>query len=51
VTVIIGAKPAGLEKGAKKVWGGLPKDANVFNLEGGAAGLQGAMEYLQQLKM
>jgi hypothetical protein len=51
VTVIVGAKASNLEKGAKKVWGGLPKDSNVFNLEGGAAGLTGAMQFLQQLKM
>jgi hypothetical protein len=50
VTVIVGAKASNLEKGAKKVWGGLPKDANVFNLEGGGAGLQGAMEYMNTLK-
>jgi len=50
VTVIVGAKASNLEKGAKKVWGGLPKDANVFNLEGGAAGLGGAMQYLELLK-
>jgi hypothetical protein len=51
VTVIVGAKVQNLEKGAKKVWAGLPKDAQVFNLEGGSAGLQGAMEYLDRLKM
>ena len=50
VTVIIGAKASNLEKGAKKVWGGLPKDARVENLEGGAAGIQGALQYLQTLK-
>lgn len=50
VTVIVGAKANNLEKGASKVWGGLPKDAQVFNLEGGGAGLQGAMAYLDQLK-
>jgi hypothetical protein len=51
VTVIVGAKASNLEKGAKKVWGGLPKDSQVFNLEGGSAGLNGAMEYLNLLKM
>jgi len=50
VTVIVGAKASNLEKGAKKVWGGLPKDAQVFNLEGGGAGLAGAMEYMKMLK-
>ena len=51
VTVIIGAKASNLEKGAKKVWGGLPKDASVFNLEGGGAGIQGALEFMDRLKM
>jgi hypothetical protein len=51
VTVIVGAKASNLEKGAKKVWGGLPKDAQVFNLEGGGAGISGALEYLDRLKM
>ena len=50
VTVIVGAKASNLEKGAKKVWGGLPKDAQVFNLEGGSQGLNGAMQYLETLK-
>ena len=51
VTVIIGAKASNLEKGAKKVWGGLPKDARVENLEGGGAGIAGALEFLDRLKM
>ena len=50
VTVIVGAKASNLEKGAKKVWGGLPKDAQVFNLEGGAEGIDGALKYLELLK-
>lgn len=33
VTVVYGAKVTALEKGANKVWGGLPKDARVQNLE------------------
>ncbi len=49
VTVILGAKSSNLEKGPKKVWGGLPKDANVFNLENGVD-LAGPMEFLQTLK-
>jgi hypothetical protein len=51
VTIITGAKASNLEKGAKKVWGGLPKDANVFNLEGGGAGISGALEFMDRLKM
>jgi Phage portal protein, SPP1 Gp6-like len=50
VTVIIGAKASQLEKGANKVWGGLPKDAKVENLEGGAQGLKGAMDFMELLK-
>lgn len=50
VTVIVGAKTNQLEKGPKKVWGGLPKDAQVFNLEGGGSGLQGALQYLEVIK-
>jgi hypothetical protein len=50
VTIITGAKASNLEKGPKKVWGGLPKDANVFNLEGGTAALPQALEYLETLK-
>lgn len=50
VTVIIGAKAAQLEKGANKVWGGLPKDAKVENLEGGSQGLRGAMDFLDRVK-
>lgn len=33
VTILFGAKVSTLEKGANKVWGGLPKDARVQNLE------------------
>ena len=50
VTVITGAKASALEKGPKKVWGGLPKDSKVFNLEGGGSGLMGALEYLKMVK-
>ncbi|HET7110280.1 MAG TPA: phage portal protein [Gemmatimonadales bacterium] len=49
VTVITGAKASQLEKGPRKVWGGLPKDANVFNLELGA-NLAAPLEYLHMLK-
>lgn len=50
VTVIVGAKASQLEKGAKKVWGGLPKDSQVFNLEGGGSGLRGAIDFMEMLK-
>ncbi|WP_344585738.1 phage portal protein [Nonomuraea roseoviolacea] len=49
VTIITGAKASNLEKGAKKVWGGLPKDAQVFNLENGVD-LTGPLNFMQLLK-
>jgi hypothetical protein len=49
VTVITGAKASQLEKGPKKVWGGLPKEAQVFNLENGV-NLAGPMDYMAMLK-
>ncbi|WP_020142220.1 phage portal protein [Terracoccus sp. 273MFTsu3.1] len=49
VTIIKGAKPGSLEKGANKVWGGLPKDAEVHNLEG-MGDLAGSMGFLETLK-
>lgn len=33
VTAIFGARVSQLEKGANKVWGGLPKDAKIQNIE------------------
>lgn len=50
VTVIVGAKSNQLEKGPKKIWSGLPKEAQVFNLELGA-NLQGPMSYMELLKL
>ena len=49
VTVITGAKANQLEKGPKKVWGNLPKDANVFNLDM-TTNLSGPIAYLEMLK-
>lgn len=49
VTIISGAKASNLEKGPKKVWGGLPKDAKVYNLENGVD-LEWAIAYLETLK-
>lgn len=49
VTIITGAKASQLERGPKKVWAGLPKDANVFNLESRGE-MGGALEYIQFLK-
>lgn len=49
VTIITGAKAAQLERGPKKVWAGLPKDAQVYNLESRGE-MAGALEYMQFLK-
>ncbi|MEX0651463.1 MAG: phage portal protein, partial [Actinomycetota bacterium] len=49
VTVITGAKANQLEKGPKKVWGNLPKDANVFNLDM-TTNLSGPIAYMEMLK-
>lgn len=49
VTIITGAKASQLERGPKKVWAGLPKDANVFNLESRGE-MAGALEYITFLK-
>lgn len=49
ITLVYGARIGNLEKGANKVWGGLPKDAKVENL-----GLQGDLvastTYIQDVK-
>jgi hypothetical protein len=50
ITIITGAKASQLERGAKKVWAGLPKDAKVENLEGGYQGLKQGLEYLELIK-
>lgn len=50
VTIVYGAKIGNLEKGANKLWGGLPKDAKVQNLElNGDLGASNA--YLNNLKL
>ena len=49
VTIIKGAKASQLERGPKKVWAGLPKDADVFNLES-HGNMAGALEYITFLK-
>lgn len=33
ITVILGAKTKQLDRSTRKIWSGLPKDANVFNLK------------------
>lgn len=49
VTVVFGARIGQLEKGANKVWGGLPKDAKVQNLalEGD---LKASVDYINSTK-
>lgn len=50
VTVVCGAKIGNIEKGANKIWGGLPKDAKVSNLElNGDNGL--SQNYMDSLKL
>lgn len=50
ITIITGAKIGNLEKGAKKVWAGLPEKAQVYNLENGV-NLSGPLEFLDRLKI
>lgn len=50
VTVVYGARIGQLEKGANKVWGGLPTDAKVENLEL-KGDLQVAKNYLDDTKV
>lgn len=49
VTIVTGAKISNLEKGAKKVWGGLPEKAQVYNLENGVD-LTGPLAVLENYK-
>lgn len=50
VTVVFGAKISALEKGANKMWGGLPKDARVENLTMNTD-LGASVNYTHSLKM
>lgn len=49
ITVIFGAKASNLEKGARKIWGGLPKDAKVENLELKTE-LAASMNYIEMIR-
>lgn len=49
ITIIKGARVQTLEKGARKVWGGIPKDGDVFNLALNAD-LSSSLQYLEQLR-
>jgi hypothetical protein len=50
VTIVYGAKIGNLEKGANKMWGGLPKDAKVQNL-GLESDLGASNNYINTLKL
>lgn len=50
VTVVIGANQQTLQRGANNVWS-VPKGAEITNLEGGQAGLDGAFSEMDRLKM
>ena len=49
ITLVYGAKIGNLEKGANKVWGGLPKDSKVENLSL-TGDLVASQSYIQDLK-
>lgn len=49
VTIVKGARVQQLERGAKKVWGGIPKDGDVYNLNL-EADLTSSLEYLDRLR-
>lgn len=49
VTIIKGARIQQLEKGARKVWGGIPKEGDVYNLNL-EADLTSSLQYLEALK-
>lgn len=49
ITVVTGAKIGNLEKGANRVWGGLPKGATVQNL-GLDSDLNSALQFMSNLK-
>ncbi len=49
ITCVYGAKIGNLEKGANKVWGGLPKDSRVENLQL-QGDLQASTQYIKDLK-
>ena len=49
ITIVYGAKTNNLEKGARKIWGGLPKDSKVENLEL-KTDLSASMNYIELVK-
>lgn len=49
ITIVKGARVQSLEKGAKKIWGGIPKDGDVYNLSLDAD-LSSSLDYIDRLK-
>lgn len=49
ITIVSGAKINGLQRGANRVWGGIPPEAKVYNLEN-AVDLTGPLAYLELVK-
>lgn len=49
ITLVFGAKVKNLEKGARKIWGGLPKDGDVKNLELDSE-LEASLNYVNLVK-
>lgn len=49
ITLVYGAKVSALEKGANKIWGGLPKDSRVENLQLNGD-LTASVSYVDELK-
>lgn len=49
VTIVKGARVQSLEKGARKIWGGIPKDGDVYNLALDAD-LTSSLAYIDKLK-
>jgi hypothetical protein len=50
VTIVKGAKASSLERGPNKMWGGLPKDSEVYNLELSGGGVAAGLSYMEMLK-
>lgn len=50
VTIIKGARVQNMERGARKVWGGIPPEGDVFNLDLPQGGPEAAVNYLNLLK-
>lgn len=49
LTIVSGAKISALTRGANRVWGGIPPEAKVYNLENGVD-LTGPLSYLELVK-